>query len=203
MASGRRRGVNAQRSLDHPVVGQRHVDAVGPDHGFPGSGRDLRAERLERARLRLCPIPHRHCIAAAEHPFHHAPPNRPVPRNATFAIIDLRVESTPVSPPSPPATLELRRGMPALVRTLFDLRRPNASSHPRRQPDRTVRRGIHLSQCDSRRRRAAARLALGGRSRGRRAVCRGRSVASRPARRLRRRDCRPARRAASAGRRVS
>ena len=51
-----------------------------------------------------------------------APPNSPVPRNATLAIASLPLESTPVLPPSLARILfELRRGRPAIGLVLVAL----------------------------------------------------------------------------------
>ena len=71
-----RRLAGARRSprqdlIDDRIVGQRHVHAIGAGDRLGRRRRDLRAERFERARLGFGPVPHRHRVAAAQHPLDH------------------------------------------------------------------------------------------------------------------------------------
>ena len=88
--------MSASIRVDDRVVGQRHVHALGAGHRVAGVAATVR--RAPRApapspRFGSTPSPHRRGAASP-------PPSRcpavPVPRNATVAIADLPVESTPV-----------------------------------------------------------------------------------------------------------
>ena len=99
MAPARSRGVDcAPRSASTTASsGSVMCTRSAAGHRIARRRRDRRAERLERARLRLGAVPHRHRVAAPQHPFDHRAAQQPgsdeTPRSPSRAS---QLESTPV-----------------------------------------------------------------------------------------------------------
>ena len=70
------RGESLADLIHNAVVWQGHMDAFGTVYGISRRGGHPRARRLERARLRFGAVPHRHRVAALQHPFDHCAPQQ-------------------------------------------------------------------------------------------------------------------------------